>query len=168
MSDRIAIMHDGILDQLGTSTEIYEQPKTKFVATFIGETNIFDGAVVAINGDRVTVNVENGSIIGSGAGFREGEYISVSVRPEKMKFYGTPVEGFSIQAVVKDYIYVGSVIKCIVLLPNGNELKIERLAGETLPKLGTVIYPYWNPEDAVLIHTQSDKIFEAIENITFS
>lgn len=168
MSDRIAIMHDGILDQLGTPTEIYEQPKTKFVATFIGETNIFDGAVVAIDGDRVTVNVENGSIIGSGAGFREGEYISVSVRPEKMKFYGTPVEGFSIQAVVKDYIYVGSVIKCIVLLPNGNELKIERLAGETLPKLGTVIYPYWNPEDAVLIHTQSDKIFEAIENITFS
>lgn len=168
MSDRIAIMHDGILDQLGTPTEIYEQPKTKFVATFIGETNIFDGAVVAIDGDRVTVNVENGSIIGSGAGFREGEYISVSVRPEKMKFYGTPVEGFSIQAVVKDYIYVGSVIKCIVLLPNGNELKIERLAGETLPKLGTVIYPYWNPEDAVLIHTQADKIFEAIENITFS
>ena len=45
MSDRIAIMHDGILDQLGTPTEIYESPATKFVATFIGETNIFDGTV---------------------------------------------------------------------------------------------------------------------------
>ena len=42
MSDRIAIMHDGILDQLGTPSEIYESPKTKFVATFIGETDIFD------------------------------------------------------------------------------------------------------------------------------
>ncbi len=168
MSDRIAIMHDGILDQLGTPTEIYEQPRTKFVATFIGETNIFDGAVVKVDGGLITVNVENGSIVGTGQDFRESEYISVSVRPEKMKFSDTPVENFSIQAVVKDYIYVGSVIKCIVLLPNGNELKIERLAGETLPKPGSVIYPYWNPEDAVLIHTQSDKIFEAIENITFS
>ncbi len=168
MSDRIAIMHDGILDQLGTPTEIYEQPKTKFVATFIGETNIFDGAVVKVDGGLITVNVENGSIVGTGQDFRESEYISVSVRPEKMKFSDTPVENFTIQAVVKDYIYVGSVIKCIVLLPNGNELKIERLAGETLPKPGSVIYPYWNPEDAVLIHTQSDKIFEAIENITFS
>lgn len=45
ISDRIAIMHDGILDQLGTPTEIYESPATKFVATFIGETNIFDGTV---------------------------------------------------------------------------------------------------------------------------
>lgn len=52
MSDRIAIMLDGILDQLGTPTEIYESPKTKFVATFIGETNIFDGAIVSIDGQR--------------------------------------------------------------------------------------------------------------------
>lgn len=43
MSDRIGIMHDGILDQLGTPSEIYEHPATRFVATFIGETNIFDG-----------------------------------------------------------------------------------------------------------------------------
>ena len=64
MSDRIAIMHDGILDQLGTPSEIYEAPKTKFVATFIGETNIFDGTVGYINGDEVRVTVENGFITG--------------------------------------------------------------------------------------------------------
>lgn len=168
MSDRIAIMHDGILDQLGTPTEIYEQPKTKFVATFIGETNIFDGSIAEMDGNKALIAVENGSIAGCGEGFREGEYISVSVRPEKMKFSDTPVKDFSIHAVVKDYIYVGSVIKCIVRLSNGNELKIERLAGEELPEPGALIYPYWNPEDAVLIHTQSGKIFEAIENITFS
>ena len=166
MSDRIAIMHDGILDQLGTPTEIYEHPKTKFVATFIGETNIFDGAIASIEGRDILIHVENGSISGIGDDFKNGEYITVSVRPEKMKYADRPVEGFSISAVVKDYVYVGSVIKCIVSLPNGNELKIERLAGDALPEIGATIYPYWNKEDAVLIHSQDHLIFEAIENIT--
>ena len=168
MSDRIAIMHDGILDQLGTPSEIYEAPKTKFVATFIGETNIFDGTVGFINGDEVQVTVENGFITGKGDDFKFGEYITVSVRPEKMKYSETPVEGFGIKVVVKDYIYVGSVIKCIVVLPNGNELKIERLAGESLPEIGSAIYPYWNKEDAVLIHSRENSIFEALDNVVLA
>ena len=69
------------------------------------------------------------------------------------------------QAFVKDYIYVGSVLKCIVILPNGNELKIERLSGQELPTIGSRIYPYWEPEDGVLIHNDSYKIFKALESI---
>lgn len=168
MSDRIAIMHDGILDQLGTPSEIYESPKTKFVATFIGETNIFDGTISYIKDNNVQVMVENGFISGVGESFKFGEYITVSVRPEKMKFSKEPVDGFGIIGIVKDYVYVGSVIKCIVTLPNGNELKIERLAGEELPALGSRIYPYWNKEDAVLIHNHENAIFEALENIVLA
>lgn len=165
MSDRIAIMHDGILDQLGTPEEIYEKPKTRFVATFIGETNTFDGCISKINGENISVMIENGNISGCGTGFSFGEYITVSVRPEKMKFSEKPVDGFTIMAVVKDYVYVGSVIKCIAELPNGNELKIERLAGADLPAPGSSIYVYWNPEDAVLIHNQDQLIFQAVESI---
>ncbi|MDD3367588.1 MAG: ABC transporter ATP-binding protein [Lachnospiraceae bacterium] len=165
MSDRIAIMHEGILDQLGTPTEIYEKPKTKFVATFIGETNIFDGCIAEITDQDITINVENGAVLGKAVGFQNGEYITVSIRPEKMKYASAPVEGFSIEAKVRDYIYVGSIVKCIAVLPNGNELKIERLAGEALPELETTIYPYWNREDAVLIHNQDQVVFQAMENI---
>ncbi len=168
MSDRIAIMHDGILDQLGTPTEIYESPATKFVATFIGETNIFDGMVSLVNEDDVQVTIENGFISGKAEGFRFGEYITVSVRPEKMKYSDTHVHGFSIVGTVKDYVYVGSVIKCIVALPNGNELKLERLAGQSLPEIGSYIYPYWEKEDAVLIHSRENSIFEALDNITLA
>lgn len=168
MSDRIAIMHDGILDQLGTSSEIYEKPATKFVATFIGETNIFDGTVSYVKDGEVHVMVENGIVSGMGEGFRFGEYMTVSVRPEKTKYSLTPVDGFSIVGTVRDYVYVGSVIKCIVVLPNGNELKIERLAGESLPEIGTYVYPYWEKKDAVLIHNREDSIFEAIDNIKLS
>lgn len=168
MSDRIAIMHDGVLDQLGTPSEIYESPATKFVATFIGETNIFDGTVSYIKDDEVQVMVENGFISGIGKGFRFGEYMTVSVRPEKMKFSDSHVHGFSIVGTVKDYVYVGSVIKCIVALPNGNELKIERLAGQSLPQIGSHVYPYWEKEDAALIHNKENAIFEALDNIVLA
>ncbi len=165
MSDRIAIMHDGILDQLGTPSEIYETPKTRFVATFIGETNTFDGCIRKIDREHISIMIENGNICGCGNDFALNEYITVSVRPEKMKYSDTPVDGFTIKARVKDYVYVGSVIKCIVSLPNGNELKIERLAGEELPKLGTSIYIYWEEKDAVLIHNQDHVIFQAVDSI---
>ena len=166
MSDRIAVMHDGIIDQLASPTEIYEHPATKFVATFIGETNIYDGCITRIEDGIAAMTLENGAVsVKCPEDFSLLEYATISVRPEKMKFAASPVEGFELEAQVKDYIYVGSVLKCIVSLPNGNELKIERLAGQDLPPIGSKCYPYWNVEDAVLIHNESHYIFEALSNI---
>ena len=166
MSDRIAVMHDGVVDQLATPTDIYEHPATRFVATFIGETNIYDGCVTSISDGVATITLENGAVkVACDDSFSILEYATVSVRPEKMKFSKTPKEGFELVAQVKDYVYVGSVLKCIVSLHNGNELKIERLAGQELPAIGSKIYPYWEPEDAVLIHNDSYKIFKALDDI---
>lgn len=166
MSDRIAVMHDGIIDQLASPAEIYEHPATKFVATFIGETNIYDGCITRIEDGIAAMTLENGAVsVKCPEDFSLLEYATISVRPEKMKFAASPVEGFELEAQVKDYIYVGSVLKCIVSLPNGNELKIERLAGQDLPPIGSKCYPYWNVEDAVLIHNESHYIFEALSNI---
>ena len=166
MSDRIAIMHDGIVDQLDTPAEIYEHPVTRFVATFIGETNTYDGCVTSVKDGTATITLENGAVkVKCDESFSILEYATVSVRPEKMRFSKEPHEGFELVAVVKDYIYVGAVLKCIVSLPNGNELKIERLAGQELPEIGSRIYPYWEPEDAVLIHNDSYKIFKILDEI---
>lgn len=165
MSDRIAVMHDGIIDQLDTPKEIYEHPKTKFVATFIGETNTFDGCISDMQENHITVSLENGIVQGIGTDFKSQEYLTVSVRPEKMKYADSPVDGFTLTATVKDYVYVGSVIKCIALLPNGNEVKIERLAGEELPKIGSPIFIYWDPEDAVLIHSHDYLVFQTMEQM---
>ena len=166
MSDRIAIMHDGIVDQLDTPTEIYEHPATRFVATFIGETNLYDGCVTSIHEGVATVTLENGAVkVKCDDSFSILEYATISVRPEKMRFQTKPHDGFELVAIVKDYIYVGAVLKCIVSLPNGNELKIERLAGQELPPIGSRIYPYWEPEDAVLIHNDSYKIFKILDEI---
>ena len=165
MSDRIAVMHDGILDQLGTPEEIYEQPRTKFVATFIGETNIFEGNIKELAMGRVAVRIENGVIRGCGYGFSRNEYITVSVRPEKMKFSAAPVKGFQLEAQVKDYVYAGSVVKCIAVLQNGMEIKMDRLAGEELPEPGSIIHPWWEEKDAVLLHNPENQVLKMVDSI---
>lgn len=167
MSDRIAVMHDGILDQLSSPDEIYEKPQTKFVATFIGETNIFDGMVSGIEGNKITVTVENGMVTGTGEGFDLSEFIAVSIRPEKMKYAYEKQEGFSLTGVVKDFIYVGNIVKSVIVLPNGEEVKVERLAGQDIPQPGKTVYLYWNIEDAVLIHSQDHNVVTSMNQVVF-
>ena len=58
-------------------------------------------------------------------------------------------------------------MKCVVELPNKNQLKIERLAGEELPKAGYMVFVYWDKEDAVLIHNMDNSFFQAVENAVF-
>lgn len=167
MSDRVAIMHQGILQQVDVPYEIYENPKSRFVATFIGETNLFEGYVSDISGDEVAVTIESGIVKGKASGFEKNEIIAISVRPERMQYSLEPVEGFTIQGRVREQVYIGSVLKSIVVLPNGNEVKIERLAGQKLPDEG-IVYLYWNPEDGKFIHSEDHQFFQAVENIVMA
>lgn len=164
MSDRIAIMHDGILEQIAVPEEIYEQPATKFVATFIGETNLFEGCVADIKGEEMLINFESGCAVAKSKDFRQGEMVAVSVRPERMNYSSEPVEGFNITGVVKEQVYVGSILKTLVQLQNGGEVKIERLAGQPLPKEG-VVYLYWEEGSAKLIHSTDDVFYRAVEDV---
>jgi len=164
MSDRIAIMYNGVLEQIAQPWEIYERPATKFVATFIGETNLFEGYVSEIRENEISAVIESGTILGEGNNFELNEIIAVSVRPERMKYSLEPVEGFHLQGVVKEQVYIGSIQKTIVMIGNGNEIRIERLAGEALPQKGNV-YLYWDISDAKLIHTADHVFFQAIDNI---
>ena len=164
MSDRIAVMNLGVLEQVGSPEDIYERPASRFVATFIGETNLFEGQIAAINGEDIRVTVESGEVSVQGKDFAKGELVAVSVRPERMKYSTEPVDGFTLQAVVTEQVYVGSVQKTIASLPNGNSLRIERLAGQSLPASG-VIYPYWDKEDARLIRSLSQEFYGKVENV---
>lgn len=163
MSDRIAIMHDGVLEQVGTPKQIYEEPASKFVATFIGETNLFEGMVSDVTSFDMGVTLESGSIRSAGVGFAPGELVAVSVRPERMQYALEPQTGFTIQGMVKEQVYVGSMIKAIVMLPDGQEVRLERLAGDALPEGGSV-YLYWKPEDARTIKTLDQVFISALEH----
>lgn len=163
MSDRIAVMNNGVLEQIGTPREIYAKPKTKFVADFIGESNIMEGLIKECSGDMITVATECGDVQVRGEGFKKDEFIYVCIRPENTKYGKSPAEGFTLKGIVKEHIYVGSIIKTIVKLPNGDEIKINRFAADELEELNTVLNIFWEPEKAVPIKRQDDKLVDYLE-----
>ena len=165
MSDRIAVMNAGVLEQLDVPGEIYAHPKSRFVADFIGESNLFDTVVDYEENGLYHLKAESGEILGRGAGFQPEEFICVSVRPEKTRCSASPVEGFSIDGVVKENIFIGTLVKSIIVLKNGHELKVSTLSGEPFPKSGTTQYVYWNAQDAVLMPTYSQQVHAMIENV---
>ena len=158
MSDRIAIMNGGILEQIGTPQEIYEKPKTKFVADFIGESNILEGVVNEINDDILTIATESGFVKVKGQNFKVGESIYICIRPENMKFSSTSVKGFSLVGSVKEHIYTGSLIKTIVVLSNGLEIKVNRFPNDKDIKEREVLYLYFEEDKAVPIKNSDDKL----------
>lgn len=151
MSDRIAVINAGVLEQIDTPKQIYKYPKTKFVAGFIGESNIFDGVVKQTkDGKRIGTEVGD-AMIEEKQSYEDGAYIAVSVRPENTKFSMEKKSGFSISGVVKEVIYVGNIIKMIVQLRNGEEVKISRFQEDGLPPVGEKVYLSWELDKGVVI-----------------
>ena len=163
MSDRIAIMHNGVMEQIDTPENIYEHPKTRFVAGFIGESNIFDCNVVSTTDSMIEAYTEYGNLKTSGSGFDINEYMYISVRPEDTLYSKSPVDGFKLPGIVKDIIYVGSEIKTIIQMPNGSEVKIVRFQPDSELKEGDTVYVHWNPEDSVAIKSRDNKVFANIK-----
>lgn len=157
MSDRIAVMRDGVILQLGEPMEIYHHPSTKFVADFIGESNVLDGRVLAIDGNILSVETPAGMLLTQGSGFGKGEELFVSIRPEFLSVSRTPVEGFALPAHVKDFIYMGTLIKTSLDLADGNEIKFSRFDVDTSLHEGDDVFAYWDPEKSVAIKKEPEQ-----------
>lgn len=164
MSDRIAVMNNGVIEQIGTAQEIYEHPKTKFVAAFIGESNIIEASVTKIDGDLIELTAENGVVHARGTGFVQDEMIYISIRPENTKYSAKPVENFRLRGIVKEYVYVGSLIKIVVVLPNGQRLLLNSHPHSELPPIGCAVTVYWDMDKAVIMHTAEDTLYDLIED----
>ncbi|MDR2197077.1 MAG: ABC transporter ATP-binding protein [Coriobacteriales bacterium] len=168
MSDRIAVMHEGILDQLDAPSRIYDFPATRFVADFIGESNIFDG-LASPQGKNIVVTTEAGRVLGQNSGgFEEGEQVQVSVRPEKLRFDSEAREGFDLEGTVRENIFVGTFIKSILLLSSGQEVVLTSLSGQAVPEEGRSYHLFWEPSDAVILHSRSQEIWSTIANVDLS
>ena len=165
MSDRIAVLNGGIIEQIGTPKEIYQNPKSAFVSDFIGETNAFDGVVHEVHDGCVTVNCESGHFRVQTSDFTEHEFVNVSIRPHKVQWQEVDAEGFRLSGTVKDYIFTGAFVNAVVELVNGREVRIARLAGEGLPEIGQHIHLYWSPEDATIMKNPNGNVNSLIEDM---
>ena len=161
MSDRIVVMNKGRIEQVGTAHEIYERPQTKFVAQFIGETNLFeDVEILEKNGNDYVVAIGSEKVsTDSMKDFKPGEKGHISIRPENMKLSRTPMEGRESIAVTYDSnIYVGNISKFVVFTDQGRRLTASEFSEDagTFNK-GDKVYINWIPERAVMIRKQEDR-----------
>jgi spermidine/putrescine transport system ATP-binding protein len=112
MSDRIAVMSQGKVLQIGPAVEIYERPTTRFVADFIGDSNFLEGRVKSLQGDHAIVTIPAWQTDLTGlctASVAEGDAVAVSIRPEKIHLGDGPEpEPNCLEAVVTTSTYIGS------------------------------------------------------------
>ena len=128
LSDRIAVMNEGRILQEGTPHEIYEKPRTRFVADFIGQTNFFEGEVVE-DGGTVVVRDRTGITIRCAPVniARRGGNVAVSVRPEKIApVNGTASQGNVFEGTFLRRTYLGDLVHYHLLLQGGRELMVQR------------------------------------------
>lgn len=152
MSDEIAVMNDGRLEQLGTPTEIYEEPETEFVADFIGDTNLLEGTYVREENGESRVSTGGIEIpVESNGEFDDGDSVSVSIRPENIHFDDEETE-FS--GVIEDVIYQGNIAK-IHATVGGCELVVEKHVDQTgtLPETGDSVALTWQREQVDVLRS---------------
>lgn len=163
MSDRIAVMNRGRLEQVGTPEEVYNHPETKFVADFIGESNIIEGYIENMTDDSIEVTMESGKAMIHETGYRMEEMVYLCIRPENLKISTEAKEGFRFRGQVKEHIFIGSTNKTMIEMPNGQMLKSVTPAEDELIPVGTAVNVFWNPGKAVVMRTKEEQIYNVIE-----
>ncbi|CAD0185128.1 Spermidine/putrescine import ATP-binding protein PotA [Ruegeria sp. THAF57] len=163
LSSRMAVMDAGRFKQIGTPTEIYEFPESRFVADFIGSANIFEGRVIEDGADHVRVETEFCEVfIDHGHSVKEGSKIWVALRPEKIRLdkADAATEGANqTSAVIDDVGYLGETSIYKVRLPNGEVFDVT-MPNQSRPTHATTRLTWedkvnisWDPSSAMLLHS---------------
>ena len=163
LSSRMAVMDAGRFKQIGSPTEIYEFPESRFVADFIGSANIFEGRVTEDGADHVRVETEFCEVfIDHGHSVKVGSKIWVALRPEKIRLEKTDeaAEGSNqTSAVIDDVGYLGETSIYKVRLPNGEVFDVTQ-PNQSRPTHDTQRITWedkvnisWDPSSAMLLHS---------------
>lgn len=158
MSDRIALMNGGRIEQIGTPEEVYERPRTRFAARFMGDTTLFEGRVAEISSGLCRVETPQGSVLARVMpGIEAGFPAAVSVHAESIELSDSLRPGFSLSGEVISRRYAGSTQSAAVSLKDGMTLSIHAMGPQTrLPQIGTRVFPCWIPECATAIPGRAD------------
>lgn len=157
-SDRIVVMSEGNIEQIGAPRDIYEHPASRFVATFIGRANLLDGNVLETHGDLSVVEIEGIGRMPARNERHAAGRVTVLVRPHRIALDVTAVEDRpSIVGVVTSSSYVGDVVEYSVDVA-GRSLSVQALATHAGPvHAGQQVRLSWNPEDAVVLPADGDR-----------
>jgi ABC-type Fe3+/spermidine/putrescine transport system ATPase subunit len=136
VADDLAIISNGELIEVGRSSDLYENPVRRFTADFIGENNIFDGKVLEIMGDMVSVDVGNTKVGVNAPGNKVsvGDNVSISVRSELMKIVDPDTASQNdfetLPGMHKETVYLGLTTSDLVRISDSQEIMVRRLSSE--------------------------------------
>ncbi len=138
MSDRIAVINEGHVEQIASPEEIYNNPSTLFVAGFIGSANLLPGTVVGRDGEIHVVELKSGLRVAveGGGPAANGARVSVMLRPERLHPVASePADGCGLRGTVTDVIFHGAWLRVALKLADGTEVVAEADADSDLPSL---------------------------------
>jgi spermidine/putrescine transport system ATP-binding protein len=164
MSDRIAVMDNARVAQLGTPAEIYENPRTAFVAKFIGESNFFEGQVGEPSNGGWSIQQAGGECfrVPNQASLRPGAAVRIAVRPEWMDVWrpdSVPAGENALNGLIREIIYLGETMHVIVTLPGTGDVTVAvrnegQLIKPLLWKRGDPAAVAWLPEDCQVLEEE--------------
>ena len=156
MSQRIAVMKDGVVQQVATPRELYERPENAFVAGFIGTSNVITLKPDAERDGMGIMNLPDGDRICAPAGLGGGREIKIIVRPEKMRVWGDP-DGERVSRVhgsIAEVVYLGSMTQLIIDLKTGERVTVHELNDDlkgALPRIGDPVLVQWAADSGFVI-----------------
>jgi spermidine/putrescine transport system ATP-binding protein len=155
MSDRIAVMNEGEVQQVADPTTLYESPRNRFVANFIGQTNVFSGTVESVNGERVTLRTRGGvrieAVTREENGVEVGAQAQATVRPEKVRF-GSAGDNVS-NAEIRQIVYLGVSTQYIAELSDGTPLVLyqQNIQDSAGPGVGEEVSVAWDTQHCLVL-----------------
>ncbi len=154
MSDRIAVMNLGVVEQVGTPTEIYDRPRTVFVAGFIGQANLWPAKVRSQSGGTATVEALGTTLTGRAGDALDGP-ATLMVRPERVRITAdeTPAVPSSVRLTVTDLVFQGPVVRLAGTATDGSETVAHIGPDQQLPMLrpGDQVWCWWDDAAASVL-----------------
>lgn len=152
MSDRIAIMNGGRFEQIGAPDDIYERPKTKFAAAFVGQANLFEAVVAGEKDGILTLDFAGGKVCVAGKSRPVGETLTLSVRAERLD-YNTELnqEGFTLRGTICQTHYAGGSMRTTIALSNGQMFTVSGLTTDDRLPDGTAVNVFWDPKHCAVV-----------------
>ena len=149
MSDRIAVMNEGRFEQIGSPDEIYNHPRTSYVATFVGNANILKGRAAGTENGCVLVELPGGIMPVDAAGeeVKEGEEVTLAVRSENIRLDG----GCGLEAEVAEKSFAGGLLRVVLKLSDGTEVIASRYGIDAAVQPGEKVCLSFEAGDAVLV-----------------
>jgi len=176
MSDRIAVMNRGVVEQMDGPEEIYERPRTTFVAGFIGVSNLMPGEVVSTGSGVSEIRLDSGPTVRTGAaGAETGERAHAVVRPEKLELHsvnGDSADGqASVDGQVESSLYMGTATQVIVKLGDGTRMTVlvpntDEEARRRLPSAGEAARLTWSDSNIHMVRDTAAETAVAAEKGT--